>query len=863
MEKRKIVVRRKVCSTKYCNPCDSDYLYSLKQLCDDKMIKIPDVQRGEVWTPSQKGLLWDSILNYYPIGGFIFSIIEDNQIKYKNLLDGQQRLRTIQLGFENPSKTNSNSVLWYMFEEKNKEYEYEIRITTKAHPWGYNKGGSHFNTYEIANAINYLWDGKRSYSDIYKINNGDFFPLDSFPISFNGDSGEINTNCIMIPLAYVINGLFESNSCDEFIKWIVDHINSSSQDFLLQNWKIKKWNPNKELIISILKNNYDYLIGIKNIYKISCNYFYGEKIIKNKKTSEKDVITKIFRRINEEGTKITQEDYAYSAIKLFWPKFTKYIADNNRNPQKFNNMDISLIIFRLYETIENYNKDIKEQNENRNILQKGITAEGIQSLSQRNINDEVQKKLIRYFDKYLMNIVETKLCDKSSDNYLLPYIKMSLIDSRPDVYLLLIFICYSYSELDNFSGINLKSIALFLFIFTRNNKDCQNCVDLIIQEIKLEKQKLKCENIPKLIKQAVCKMYMENSILSIPDVEQLFSDEYKDTLSIITSWDREEARCLLLNFQKDLIIEEFSAYDPCDSQMWGDYNRPWDYDHIIPKSIINHNSRKLTENEKEKLKKAQILLNQIGNIAAIPFGANRSKNNSINLDYYQEKIIYKNKNVCRSELLQINTEFIKHDFINFFSDKTYLDEDKKPRVITYNRATKLITLEQIIKERTATIYKSFYTSIKQFIPKETDLDLNMKKRKKIFESLKQSYFNYFYQDDNEWRDVEIGSSHKIKIVDWTRKKILREYTNLTVSEFLAVAIYKDYEEDFYRIGLRNWASDKNQSILSKLKKIKLEYYLDDDDDEWWYMYFDVKESDIENAHLNDKISKLVEIAKKL
>ncbi len=107
-------------------------LYSLKGLYEMKKsgaIGIPAVQRGLVWEPSKIVNLWDSLVKGYPIG--IFQCYNDSS-GAKALIDGQQRLNAICLGFEN----SDQATMWVA--EKD-DGEPVFMVCTKRHPWGYQR----------------------------------------------------------------------------------------------------------------------------------------------------------------------------------------------------------------------------------------------------------------------------------------------------------------------------------------------------------------------------------------------------------------------------------------------------------------------------------------------------------------------------------------------------------------------------------------------------------------------------------------------------------------------------------------------------------------------------------------------------
>ena len=117
-------------------------IYHLKDIAEFNLtdnsssITLPEVQRGLVWKAHQVELLWDSILSEYPIGSFM--------IVNGELYDGQQRVTAITSGFDFDSLYNLDSpysILWLDMEfQETTSRRYGFRLTTKAHPWGYNDG---------------------------------------------------------------------------------------------------------------------------------------------------------------------------------------------------------------------------------------------------------------------------------------------------------------------------------------------------------------------------------------------------------------------------------------------------------------------------------------------------------------------------------------------------------------------------------------------------------------------------------------------------------------------------------------------------------------------------------------------------
>lgn len=116
---------------------------SLRELAESKEIDIPDVQRGLVWNPTQIAELWKSIFEGYPIGALTVYKQEDKW----QLIDGQQRWHAIKLGLHPDEKQEAMTILWTVWEKKQDEsWNFvHLMVSTRRHPWGFvwNKTDDH------------------------------------------------------------------------------------------------------------------------------------------------------------------------------------------------------------------------------------------------------------------------------------------------------------------------------------------------------------------------------------------------------------------------------------------------------------------------------------------------------------------------------------------------------------------------------------------------------------------------------------------------------------------------------------------------------------------------------------------------
>ena len=116
------------------------------------ILALPPVQRTAVWNPKQIVDLWDSLFRGLPIGSFFLvrrSGRDGTKVRGMNstgrtvsvekdgfdLLDGQQRMRAVLLGFMGPIL--ENRYLWVDLGVEAKSHHIRIHLTSASQPFGY------------------------------------------------------------------------------------------------------------------------------------------------------------------------------------------------------------------------------------------------------------------------------------------------------------------------------------------------------------------------------------------------------------------------------------------------------------------------------------------------------------------------------------------------------------------------------------------------------------------------------------------------------------------------------------------------------------------------------------------------------
>ena len=588
--------------------------YKLSEIADwakgNSLVTIPALQRGLVWKPSQVELLWDSILRGFPIGSFLLSDITDDQDKGKYyLMDGQQRFNAISLGFN--TVENARAMLWLDLnpsQVKNSTRSFWIKTTTIPHPWGFK------NDDECTRLIT---SEKREALDRFglvgNIYNNEFSLKSTWPIEAGAP----------IPLYCLLKAGTEN--CETFLEESLDNFRKS--DFACKDLKIS--DQEKDYIRAI----YPAFQRIKE-YQVNCNHLSKAVIEKETmtETNEQTTLEVLFTRLNTGGTAISRDDLNYSAIKAYWPSIKK--TNDDLSQKYMSPSKLVMLAFRLALT--------KDED-------KGLKSElSIKEIRNAAKNETGSKAIIDLYDGKLERIL-TKVdewlgVNDKSDMKTPSLLRTLIARNSPDIYLLLMY--FAYKDLQ--TGIDLKpeeikALAFCLHWFSNDKKGC-------VQEVFSRcKNGINVANIQTALSRLMhdCKLL---HIYALEDVKHFIKIEASEKWQLGQSlpapaheffnrvfwyWTT-EAKEMLLYAQRQYLNTHFSNYDPARQDMWAEYNRPWDYDHIVAQDRIAGKREKYREFDK-------IWLNSIGNIAAISFEANRSKNNGLQFDEYQsneEALLY-------------------------------------------------------------------------------------------------------------------------------------------------------------------------------------------------------------------------------
>lgn len=657
------------------------------QLCNmPSNVSLPTIQRGFVWKSKQIEDLWDSILRGFPIGSFLFSRTDKSTF---DLLDGQQRATAIAAGLYNPYTKENKAMLWSIKgnlptvwidinpEELADRNKFLIRVTTRSHPWGYNR----LNNTTILS----ISERKKAF-DIFSTNEPNITKYTNFSnkITFPYDS------YYPIPLAF----FFESENSDSIIemcnRYLPDTIQTTHHRF-----------KNKKDYISILNNYHKeniekILKAVKEAKARIYNYdIIDKKVIEQEEESEDPTL---FVRINSSGTSLSGDDLIYSIYKSIYPQakeFIENIAPSFISPTLNLSFALRMVYSKLNQDCYPNKLRVKDfQNQIKDITFK----EELSNL----IGTEACSKY-----KTIVNNAIDILQNPTNDIKLPPVLVKQLINKFPDLFLVLLYwlLKNEHKVISNKDKISIAgTITFFHWFALKKNKLPREIWQYSYRPrfwhkpIKKEYFKeLICIPIPPDIflnyllstDRSDQLVFQPNAGLAIRKIYESISEEYDIKAMKDHYWSFYKAlffcKPMTLYAQRHYIEEEFGDFNQFEDLE--DTNTPWDWDHIYPESWV-----KRKQNVNQYIKK---LINSIGNFRALSLVQNRSESNLFSpaerlkdermrkISFVKEDWSYWKKidKPIEDDTINNYTNAVKRRMVNIYSEwwNTLLIRDLQPK----------------------------------------------------------------------------------------------------------------------------------------------------------------------------------------
>lgn len=584
-------------------------------------IEIPALQRGLVWAPDQVELLWDSILRGFPIGAFVVTKGAGigNQSKRNGrpvakyfLLDGQQRYNAIIAGFSKWC-SSSSSVLWIDLMPPTKTAstrKYWIKVTTKAHPWGYGNddGCSTLGWAAYRDAL--VKFGYNADDNVRDVDMGKAWP--------------IKAGC-PIPLSEVLSladgDVEEETFYSNIYSWLVAHpeIGSAAKN---RNWDVIRCHA--KALYQALRRMAQYRVVT---LELSHEALEERDSIYADVNDETSNLEQLFTRLNTLGTPISPYDLRYSAIKAYWGDIAR--ANDALAGEIMPAANLAIVAFRLAESLID---------DNSTKFADVPTVQKIRSLG-KNRDSAVCKEILSLYDdgakrlsQYITSVEDTLHVSKIGNvipSGLPAVLRTSIVINAEDIYLM-----FLYAAAKGRLSLFTDGSALALWLKWGSIKPIKKIIDEFKQWID---GKIDCS-----LKDILRRLVDEDSVMFPISVSE-FCDE-KELFRKQMDWSAFEEQPWYRVFnrfwgQKELVIyatrryfnREF-AYDPAETKFLTGHNKPWDMDHIIPKAWVSRQGVKMGDWKNT----CGEWIWSIGNFAPIPFSANRSKSDSAMYSLYEK-----------------------------------------------------------------------------------------------------------------------------------------------------------------------------------------------------------------------------------
>ena len=588
----------------------------------NSFLAIPPVQRGKIWNATRVEVLWDSLLRGIPIGSLVVRPNSENN--NWELMDGQQRVNAISLGYQEFKK--DSSILWLdLLPDKedsiknNSDRKFFFRVTTTAHPWGY-----HFSDDETSNKTLSTHEKRQAVARLKEIdrewisNQGNRpSPLELWPF----------TASFPVPFS-ILRAFLEQkpdSSFEHFWKECgCSPVSKDSNWFIYFDKKMKEHNLSNEIegktwldIKKAINNTSSTIVVAQNSSTIG----------------DKDDIGLYFKRMNKSGIVPSNEEIRYSLLKSRLPELKELddIANGCMRPSRM--ADIAMVSYLVQKKrrwiSEISNKDVLALSEDKDFSTYIKGQQGKESLF---------RSLIHKVEKWI-------LFDKEKNPNGLPRFLFSSIakTGRGDVYKLLLILAQNWDSLDSTKLVALVSIinwfgneAMISYGYDKYYKDClhtqtawDDCTKSWVFEATAQNNHI-TPPPPSIVFNT-----------SFGNKQEALSYRYNQAyiypIDKMWEWTSYSGRALLLYVCRDYLFNEFGQYDPSDAA-WCEENCPWDYDHIVPQSWIKYGRGAGDFHDV-----VRVFVNSIGNIAPISFEKNREKqdnppSNCKYLDIYKDDL---------------------------------------------------------------------------------------------------------------------------------------------------------------------------------------------------------------------------------
>lgn len=603
--------------------------FTLDEIADwisgNGIVEVPAFQRGLVWKAAQIEVLWDSLMRNIPIGTFSLLPMRGNERYSKKgelaaaekgerffLLDGQQRANAISLAFQPfPAVGDEEaSILWVdlwpdpALEERSRRKTF-FYVTTPARPWGYRvedtNGETNSGNVPVAQWRKVLDDIRWPSDAVKKPSPAELWPVCArLPVPV----------AVLFNLVHTNERLIATGGAAPWMK----HLAASATALGVSDEELENKARN---MAELLENQKRYSRVVATVAP--------DGLVDEGGDGDNSEIALYFTRLNRSGTEPTREDLDYSILKSILPELCKIdeCAKRRMHPARLAN----LAMLAFLSTEENGG------------WKRGLTRREIFDLKNK---PAFSRYVAKELAGDLVSVDEWLLGKNGGEEFgLPPYLRTRLAQKHQNLYRFLLVLAARMREKGSTGNTDFARILIaFSTTLAWFGKDGDYDFASLAGHLDALVDAAGDSGKTRSILGEWMALQIGSGALHVPptpayftQIEQAAGSGEKEAVTAAWSdptqtgandiwyWSGEAGRGLVLYACRKYLAKTFGEYDPAVAA-WSEDSRPWDYDHIVPQSWV-----KGTYQGKWHELVAE-LLNSIGNIAPIPFGANRAKNNA-------------------------------------------------------------------------------------------------------------------------------------------------------------------------------------------------------------------------------------------
>lgn len=613
-------------------------------------VNIPPVQRGLVWDANQIELFWDSLLRGMPFGALVFADLKNGTY---DLLDGQQRCDAMYWGiYKEFPEHAENQILWFDLLPEDRlqstNRKFLLRLTTKAHPWGFWRD-------DDASALP-LNHRKQFFERLEEIDPTFKVETDSaLPQSARRPRPD---QCVPFDAGLPVPLPLLFRYCDPDTRRI-DWEKLEEKELLVQlalRWKNQRFKNVGDSMRSKVERAIQTVLDTPVV----------SVILDGVQADDDDRIEQLFVRLNRNGTRLSNEELAYSMIKVSWREDGQeespivdtmhaidadkrmhtsearlismgmrvaLSGDTNGGRQKLGDPLNPAQIRRAFSEIRDSETEIRWR-------------DSLKTFFELRDGDAKILRSLRWIDEHFLF--------KDNRQYGIPaYLRSALAWNSPDVFAWLMLQAdrYGYDPIDDQTVKSILGLALSVHWFGEHKNHAINRLveltrDKKLQDICLSDIKdphehrtllwpvLTPEKLGEAIRMdetnpdrgtlpdALLRDWTDSiwqGVVKLREKDQSGGEAY---ISIGMSVERVRRQFDLLVYAQRIYMEKiFQGFDPSDQSMWKGHNRPWDYDHILASNLLNATGKGGVDRPYHKV--CKLWQESIGNFVAIDLSHNR------------------------------------------------------------------------------------------------------------------------------------------------------------------------------------------------------------------------------------------------